>query len=655
VKRVAAVPLMLVLVALPAGTQGASLPDWLVAAAARNPSGVGRAHAVVLHDEQIIAVPGRGRTVTTTRRAIRIVSREAAEDAMAGRSYVRGTSEVKGFKAWTLGADGKVVRKWDRKDAADVSDLDASLGQLYTEYRHLLISDDAIAPGETFAWEAVVEEDPLFAQWQWWFQDQYPCALSRFELRLPEGLDVRTRAAHLDATRTERNPGAWSWEMRDIPARPQEPLTPRRPDLGPYLCVEAASSAGDRSAAGLAFRDWPAVSRWAQALAAPQGAVTPPIAAAAAGLVASAGDSLARIAAIARYVQRLNYVSIDLNIGRGWGYRPHDAQTVLGAGYGDCKDKANLLCTLLRAAGHEAWLMPVYSGNRDHVDSAWASPGQFNHCIVALRMPATYSGPAIAARPGERLLPFDPTDPLTAFGDLPGDEQGSWGLLAMPGGDLVRLPVLPPAQYRLERRIDATLSPEGRLSATLVERSTGQAAREARFERRGATRAEYQGVLEQWLPAQGGNVAIRSWSTHEDTLLGRFALQVEYDSPSFARNVGDRVLTFRSALVSPRRRWAFGDSARVTPIALAATCQVETLAVRLPEAYTLDERPEDVHMATDFGRLDATWQVAEGVLTMVRRYEVEPVTIGPERWADVRALFGARRGTTEATVVLTRR
>lgn len=36
-------------------------------------------------------------------------------------------------------------------------------------------------------------------------------------------------------------------------------------------------------------------------------------------------------------------------------------------------------------------------------------------------------------------------------------------------------------------------------------------------------------------------------------------------------------------------------------------------------------------------------------------WELVPVTVGPERWADVRALLAARRGTNEATVVLTRR
>src|SRR5439155_12575400 len=124
------------------------VPEWLTDAARRQVPAAGRASAVVLHDEQIVVVPGKGRTVTTTREALRIVAREAADDAVALVGYARETSEVKSFKAWTLAADGKVVRRWDRKQASDVSDLD--VGQLYTELRRLVIDDDAIQPGQTF-------------------------------------------------------------------------------------------------------------------------------------------------------------------------------------------------------------------------------------------------------------------------------------------------------------------------------------------------------------------------------------------------------------------------------------------------------------------------------------------------------------------------
>jgi hypothetical protein len=155
VRRAPAIALAIGLLALPAPAWGASLPDWLAEAARRATPGAGRLHAVVLHDEQVVTVPARGRTVTTTRRAIQIVTREAANDAVATAGYARGTSEVRSLKAWTLAPDGKVVRKWERKDAADVSDLAAGQGQLYTDLRHLVIQDDAIEPGQTFAWESV--------------------------------------------------------------------------------------------------------------------------------------------------------------------------------------------------------------------------------------------------------------------------------------------------------------------------------------------------------------------------------------------------------------------------------------------------------------------------------------------------------------------
>jgi transglutaminase-like putative cysteine protease len=651
--RIAAWALALTLAAAPA--RGATVPDWLAAAGGRSaPPGSGRASAVVLLDEQIVEVPSRGRTIVTTRWAVRVLARQAADAAQAAVGYARGASEVKSLRAWTLAADGSLRQRWDRKQAADISDLD--VGQLYTDLRHLEIADDVIEPGQLFAFESVTEEEPLFAQWRWWFRNRYPCALSRFELRLPAGLEASLRSAHLDSARTHRGPGVWSWEMRDLTAAPEEPLAPARPDLGPYLCIQAVPSDGDRSQAGISFPDWAAVARWAGDLAAPQGVVTPEIASLSGGLVSRAPDSLARIRAVARYVQGLNYVAINFNIGRGWGYRPNEAGAVLRAGYGDCKDKANLLCTMLRAVGHDAWLMPVHSGSRDRVDSVWPSPSQFNHCIVAIRAPASYRGPVIEGDRWGRWLAFDPTDPLTAFGDLPENQQGSWGLLVMrEGPGLVRLPVQPTDGNRLERRVDAALDPSGRLSATVTERSQGQAARAERALRRRTSRSEYQSALERWLPAQGGSVSIRSWSAIEDTTTGDFELEIAYDSPSFARNVGDRVLTFRSALLSSREPRAPTDSVRTMPIALPATCVIETLTVRLPEGFGLDERPQDLHAASDLGRLDATWQESGGVLVMARRWELRPTTVGPERWPDVRALFGARRASNEATVVLVKR
>jgi transglutaminase-like putative cysteine protease len=653
-RRAAGLALLVLAASAPLAARAANPPDWLIEASRRaSPAQAARAHAITLHDEQIVEVPSHGRIVVTTRRAVRILAASAADDAIGRVRYVKGSSAVTSFRAWTLDANGKVVRHWENAQVVDASDLDA--GELYTDFRHRQVQDAEIQAGETFAWEAVTEEDPLFAQWRWWFQDEQPVALSRFELRLPAGLDVNVHAEHLQGAESAHAGATWSWTMRDLPAKPEESLAPERPDLGPYLCVQAVATDGDRSPAGLAFRDWPSVARWTTELASPPGAVTPPLAAMGAKLAAQAADTVAQIAVIARYVQGLNYVATEDDIGRGWGYRPHAAAAVLAAGYGDCKDKANLLCTLLRAAGHEAWLLPVYYGSRDWVDSAWASPIQFNHCIVAIRMPAAHRGLQIEGRSNERLMPFDPTDALTTFGDLSTDLQGAWGLLVAPNGGLAKLPLQPPAQSWFHRRIDATLSPDGALSATVAEHSIGQSAVAERSLRRSSSLGEYQGALEHWLSAQGGSVAIRSWTASEDTLAGRFALSVDYDSPRFANAVGGRLLTFRSAFTAPRRGASAMDSTRSQPIAIAAACEVETLSVRLPAGFAVDERPADLHVANDLGRVDATWQVQGDGLVVVRSWEMAPRTVGPERWADVRKLYAARRYSEDAPVVLTSR
>jgi hypothetical protein len=115
------------------------------------------------------------------------------------------------------------------------------------------------------------------------------------------------------------------------------------------------------------------------------------------------------------------------------------------------------------------------------------------------------------------------------------------------------------------------------------------------------------------------------------------------------------MLTFRGALLTPREPWTALDTARTLPIAIPAECVDESLRVALPEGWALDERPPDVHIANDLGRLDAAWLEDAGSLTLVRRWLLHPRTVEARRWKDLRALFMAYRATTEATVVVVRR
>ncbi|HTQ43168.1 MAG TPA: transglutaminase domain-containing protein, partial [Polyangiaceae bacterium] len=529
-------------------------------------------------------------------------------------------------------------------------------GALYADLRRTALAAQQPVTGTTFAFESVSEGVEVFAEWRWWFDGPLPELHSAFSLSLPPGQVATFRPGSGARPTLERSGNAWTWTLDDQPARRPESLAPEPGDIGACLFVTTRDTLGapPLPANGPArFRSWGEVASWLDALETPQCVVTPEIAARAGALTAGAPDTLARLAALARDVQRTNYVQVTLGLERGAGYRPHPAAQVMAAGYGDCKDKANLFCALARAAGLEAFMVSVEAENRDHVVPDWPSPSQFDHCIVLVRVPPGTRRPAVFRHPSlGPVMAFDPTDPCTAFGDLPRDEQGSWALVsAASGGTLVRLPVASPESARMSRAMDATLSAQGALEAHVEERSIGQsAASERAAHRQSAT--EYRNGLEQWLAGDGASVELTRYDAAEDSVTGEFRLELDFRAPLFARIAGGRLMTFRPALLSPRVENALVDSARTSPLSLEASCFSESVSVHLPEGWRVDDPPATIDRNTGFGRMHAEWRVSPGLLTFVRAVRVETTTLPATRYAEVRDFFAAERQATNEPVVL---
>jgi hypothetical protein len=68
-----------------------------------------------------------------------------------------------------------------------------------------------------------------------------------------------------------------------------------------------------------------------------------------------------------------------------YSHRPNTPEKVCRQRFGDCKDKALLLTSLLRAQGIEADLAYVHSDFRDHITERLPAPDRFNHAIVKAR------------------------------------------------------------------------------------------------------------------------------------------------------------------------------------------------------------------------------------------------------------------------------
>ena len=91
---------------------------------------------------------------------------------------------------------------------------------------------------------------------------------------------------------------------------------------------------------------------------------------------------------------------------------------------------------LLKAVGIDSYLITISADDRTYVRPEWASPVQFNHAIIAVKVSDAITFPTVITDSSlGRLLIFDPTDRITPVGGLPTDEQGSYALvIAGPNG-----------------------------------------------------------------------------------------------------------------------------------------------------------------------------------------------------------------------------
>lgn len=626
------------------------MPGWVRELAAPAPATADEVAAVLMVEHRVAVLP-QGAIIESERGAI--VIRRASGRELAGClvPYERGTAAVGQLHAWLLLPRGG-SREFDRSDATDVSLLGA--GVLLSDQRALHLAATEVPDGAIFAYEWSVRGAPLVAQWVWTFVRPIPVVRSRFEIELPEGSEVVAAGAPR-AVDTTHQGNRWSWEMRGLAAWREIPLCPDEPGVQHTLRLSARCKLPS-APGGTEFASWQEVGQWSQRLSDPQAQLDESLRARARELTAGQTDALAQARAIGVFVQRTNYVALNLGLGLGFGYRPRPATEVLQTGYGDCKDKANLMKALLRAVGQDAWLVAVYSGDRHHVQQEWPTVRQFNHCIVALRGPLATALPAADARsPLGPIVYFDPTDPCTSFGDLPSSLQGSYGMVQSGQlTNLVRLPLADTAASRTLRRIRGVLSADGALSAEWTETESGAQAATTRCRRRAGEaglRTRDGSVLASALH----KVEVLQWSVDDRPDSSRCERRVRFAAPGFARHSGSALMSFSAGVIPSAAVPELVDTARTEPIDLDPVSFDGSVVLQLPEGWTADELPSDRRIVKDFGSLDASWKLEADRVSYRFRLRTDPVRVAAGRYEEVRDFLAAVHATERAPVVLVRR
>jgi len=635
-----------------APSASADTPAWLQAAAGLSlPAVTEKTDAVTLLDERIVTVRENGEIRTLVRRAFKILrpgGREHGEVVVPFDNDTRLTY----LKAWCIPAQGKPFEVKE-KDAVEVG---ISPGVLYSDNRIKVLRIPAAEPGNIIGYEVERKGRPYIFQDIWWFQDVHPVRQARLTLQLPTGWEYKVSWVNWPAQQPAAvGANQWLWEVNNIPAVEDEPAMP------PPAAIEGRLTLiffpREPSARQKTYDSWRDLGTWYHQLASGRRESSPEIREKVAALTFSASTQLDKVRALAAFAQRdIRYVAIEIGIG---GYQPHAAQEVFSNRYGDCKDKATMLSTMLKELGIDSYYVLIHT-RRGVVNPAHPPSLSFNHAILAIRLPdgAPAEGlHAVASVPRlGRLLFFDPTDPITPLGYLPSYLQANFGLLVTPeGGELVQLPLLPSSANLLQRSARFTLSPTGTLSGEVQEVRSGEPATNRRAQLLEAQSLDRTKIMERFLANfMGGFVLTRANVTNLEKYDERLILTYGFVVENYAKTAGNLLL------VRPRVLGAKGSDLleikeRKYPVEFsAAELHSDSFEFTLPGGYEVDELPPPVDVDYSFAAYRSKVEVTGNVLRYTRSYQLKDVFVPATRLDELKKFYRHIAADERTTAVLRR-
>jgi len=427
----------------------------------------------------------------------------------------------------------------------------------------------------------------------WYFGDRSPSRVSRFGLITPAGMKYRTEQHNGAPAVTERRVGDWriaEWKALDVPGRRVEKGAVPSPDCMTWIDVSTIDS-------------WSDIVSWYEDLSHPRCMPDAAVRAKAKELTKTAVTEEDKIRAVVTYVSSLQYQSSPF---RNSAYVPTEGKQVIRERYGDCKDKAALMVSLLDALqihADMALLSPRTSGTTRYLPSP-----RFDHAIARI---STKAGP----------LWVDGTADDLAYGCLPTGDQGVPALIISPDTkDLQEIPALPLEQNRTEQAITGTLTEDGKLSGKFTLTAYGELAWVLRsvFARVPADQQKqlYQVLATTWF---GSNAHGDGGSLDQlDNPEKPFGITLNFHIDDSAKSAGDYLLVsmpWEDLVTSGSLDW-LSDPDRQTDVELGESRGFHhtTLSIALPAGYApLDIAPA-ASKETAWGNYKVECKVEDGVM-----------------------------------------
>ena len=577
------------------------------------------ASAITLRDESVVTLNTDGTSTDVTHETFKIFSQRAHDKAEITIPFDSGTEKISNVHARTIKPNGVV--------------LTAGGGDVHTSapYSEFAMYDDAKVTGISmpgvedgviidYVYTRTTRKSFLPNQYSetWTFRDGVdPVKYSKMTLNAPASMKISTlpqNASDMTATVTPSADGTrktYVWKMSDLSTIVPEPAMPPTYTFIPTVEISTIPS-------------WQVIAHWYQGLAANQMTVSPEIKDTVKTLTAGKTNDTEKARAIYYWVEgQTRYVALELGLS---AFQPHPAADVCRNRYGDCKDMATLLLTMLHEAGiKNAW--PVLLGADSHlpVESYLAAPSFFNHAIVR----ADIDG---------KPYWFDSTAAMCPFGQIPGGDRGVHAFVIRDGvGAFETIPTGAPEENCETTTTKVVLHADGSADCATKVGMSGDNGLGARLSFRGLQTSQLKPGFQSMVSGLSPNASLLDYSlsplADRDTPV---VLGLSYHAPLWATRTGHLLIIDGKDMTSA----PYDRASRMYPIYESRTAQeIQDLVVTLPAGYTLEDKPDPLHEKMPLGDYDQTITLTGNTLTVHLVVTTHPGVIMPADYDAAKAQF----------------
>jgi hypothetical protein len=457
--RAQAVCLASLLAFVAGSAQAARWPGW--AADAANGSYLDRLKgedSVVVLDEWDITV-SQGARSGIWRRVIHVLTK----DGVGYATVILPTNHLGEFdrvRLWVHDPGGRTT-KYSDEDGSLFSNVSR---QILDDTEVLALIPPGVRPGTKVAVEARFKRKAELPQDMFPIQDAIPVVLSTIRVTTPEPWGVEAKIFHGNGAHRFRE-GQLTWQFEEVPGQafardeysPQPPLA---------VMVLNYSAPGEPAR----FATWAGVRSWASAMYESSSMPDATVRKMAAGLPSELSQAVDEAGRLSR---ELRYFGVEL----GWGgFIPRPPAKTLDRAFGDCKDKTQLMVSLLASAGVPAYPALIVAPSSSYVPDEMPSPLVFDHVVVAIPWTGQADEGMMVVESPElgRLRIYDATMSDRSAQDVSPRLEGAAALVLHDDTTkLLRLPGTGPEQNVVAKVHNWIFNPDGSLTGNSVFRRYG--------------------------------------------------------------------------------------------------------------------------------------------------------------------------------------